>query len=109
MEKNKMINYYIIALILGVALLFIIVASYKVRKDHEDNLHLVVEKRIKEAARECFLNEECEGKITLEDLYEKDYLNVQIDPVSKENMNSDLCIEFEEKEIRFCEDEEVND
>jgi len=106
MEKNKMINVYIIVLMFSVALIFIVIAAIKVRGEHVDNLYLVVEKRIKEAAKDCFLNEDCEGQITLKDLYDKEYLDIQIDPVTKENMNEDLCLEYIEEKIEYCEVEE---
>ena len=109
MERNKKLKLYIVISIICVALLFVIYAAYKVRRDHVKNLHLVVEKKIKEAAKDCFLKEECEGKITLGELYDKEYLEIQIDPVTKENMDTDLCIEYIDETIEFCEEAPEDD
>ena len=102
MEKDKKINIIIFCL----AAIFIIViglAGYKVKQNHNDKLYLVVHKKIKEQAKECFVKKECEGRITLLDLYEKSYLDTVINPVTKENMDENICLEYIDEEVFFCD------
>jgi len=104
MEKRKMTKAYVILFIIGIALLFVIIAAVKVWQQHIDNLHLVVEKEIKEAAKDCFLKEECQGEITLQELYDKEYLDIQIDPVTKENKDNSICLKYINGEVEFCKE-----
>lgn len=101
MEKPKKIKIFLIALsVFFVVLLF--VAGYKNVKDHHDKEYLVVYNKIKEAAKTCYLKGDCDGKIKLKDLYDKNYLAKQIDPVTKEDMSEDICLEYVNKEVKLC-------
>lgn len=101
MEKKR-INIIIYSLVGFVAVLLII-SAYKNLNDHHEKEYLVVHNKIKEAAKNCYLDGKCKGKITLKDLYDKEYLEIQIDPVTKENMNEKICIEYTNKEVKFCD------
>lgn len=59
--------------------------TYKVYQEHQKKLLLVSEKRITEAAYKCFLEEQClDSKITLNKLYEYNYLEEEANPLTKE-------------------------
>lgn len=101
MEKTKLnyLIYFIIAL--GTIVLFM--SAYKAEKIHEEKLMLVINNKIKEAAKECYLKKECVNNIKLQDLYDKKYIEEVINPVSKEVMDSKLCLEYKNEKIIFCD------
>ena len=101
MEKIRLsyLIYFIIAL--GTIILF--VSAYKAEKIHEEKLMLVINNKIKEAAKECYLKKECVNNIKLQDLYDKKYIEEVINPVSKEVMDSKLCLEYKNEKIIFCD------
>lgn len=99
MEKKKTNLIYVI---IGTFVILLIYATYKTIDNHHEKEYQVVNSRILEAAKECFLKEECKGQIILKDLYDKNYLKTQIDPVSKEDVDPNKCIEFKDNEASFC-------
>ena len=51
-------------------------------------------------AKKCFLDEKCEGnQTTLQQLYDLNYLNKQVNPISKKYYNSSSIIKYENKKI----------
>lgn len=71
-----------------------------VKKDHEEKLIKVTENRIKEAAKKCFIDNKCENnKTTLQDLYDKKYLDEQVNPITKKYYDSSSEIEYKNKKI----------
>lgn len=82
--------------------LLLFVAAYKSLNDHQKKEYLVVYNKIKEAAKVCYLKEDCKGQITLKDLYDKKYLERLVDPVTKEDMDESICLEYKNKEVKFC-------
>ena len=84
----------------AIAVIFMIIAiptTYKIIKNYHSKSYLVVEKKITEAARKCYLEEKCSGdKITLKDLYDNNYLDVVIDPVTKKIYDDSLEIKKSE-------------
>ena len=101
MEKKKTINI-IIYIITGLIIILMVMGAYKAEKKHQDKLRLVVNEKIKEAAKECYFKKECEAKITLKDLYDKGYLEKLFDPVTKENMDENICLEYLNDKVKFC-------
>lgn len=100
MEKIKF--SYFIYLIAALVITILIVSVYKAEKNHEEKLYTVINSKIKEAALECYLNKECSDKIVLEELYEKGYLKELFDPVTKERLDNNLCIEYIKEEMKLC-------
>lgn len=100
MEKIKLNHIIIFIIIVSVTLLLI--SAYKAEKKHEEKLMLVINNKIKEAAKECYLKKECTEKITLQNLYDKKYLEELINPITKEVMDKDICIEYLDEKINFC-------
>lgn len=71
--------------------------------NHNEKAMLVVNSKILETATKCYLEEKCKDEITLNDLYEKEYLTEElINPLTKENMDKNMCIKFGEVEAVFC-------
>jgi len=99
MVKKKINIWYLVILLI---IIILIIGIYKAINEHQEKEYLVVNNKILESAKECYLKGDCEGEITLKYLYEKEYLVVQVDPVTKENINEDMCITFKEDTAVFC-------
>lgn len=82
MNSNKIVIYITI---IACLLLIGCPTLYKVINQNHERLYEVNHKLIIEAAKKCFYDNKCENnKITLKELYEKDYLEKGIiDPVTK--------------------------
>lgn len=89
----------ILAIILVVCLISLTI--YKLNKRHEDKLYDVLYSKIKYEAKQCFLDKKCESTMTLEELYNKKYLEVQYDPISKEELNSKIEIKITDEKIEI--------
>lgn len=83
----------ILITIISCTLVIMIPTIYKVLIDHRNKLYLSVEKEIKEAAEKCWDEKKCQNEtITLKELYSLDYLEKQIDPISKKVYEEDSLI-----------------
>jgi len=102
MEKDKKGINFFICFITGILLVIIVVSAFKAHEMHQERLMRVVNGKIKETALTCYLLGDCEGKITLEELYELTDLERIIDPITNTYMNEELCIDFIDDEIVFC-------
>ena len=98
MEKKKNI---IKVLIIITLILIIVFTIYKLNKKHEEKLYDVLYSEIKYKANKCYLDKKCESTITLKELYEKEYLSTQYDPISKEELNNNIKIVIKENEIKI--------
>ena len=96
MEINK--YHILIIIIVGIGIL----GMYEVNKSSIEKSYLVVENKIKEAGKKCFLEDKCEEKFTLNDLIEKGYIKEAIDPITKEDIDKNKCLKYENNEIIFC-------
>lgn len=77
-------KYIIFLTIIAILLIVSIPTLYKVIKNYHNKLYTVVEKEITEAAIRCWNKQDCnKDTILLKDLYELDYLEKQINPVTK--------------------------
>lgn len=93
MNKNyrRIINIGIIIIITIV----LVPAAYKTNKSHRDKLYSSLEAKIIETALKCYNKEECENKkITLQELYDKEYLEKVINPLNNEYINPNSYIEI---------------
>ena len=85
-----------------IATLIVGVTAYKVLDNHSAKLLLVEEKYLIETAKKCINDGNCTGeKITLQDLYDLNYLNKQANPVTKEYYNSESYIEKKDTNYTF--------
>ena len=84
----------------SIAVIFIIIAIptiYKIIKNYNSKAYLVVEKKIVEAAKKCYQEDKClEDEITLKDLYDNEYLDTMVNPVTKKKYPEDLKIKRSE-------------
>lgn len=79
--------------IISCILVIMVPTIYKVLTDHRNKLYSSVEKEIKEAAEKCWNEEKCEKDIiTLKELYLLNYIDKQIDPISKKVYQEDSSI-----------------
>ncbi len=95
MEKNKIkifIPVIIIICLLGITV-------YKIIKNREENLYKSFYGEIKYAAKQCFLKENCKANTTLKELYDLKYLEVQYDPVTKEILDENINIEYNNEDV----------
>ena len=90
MNRNKVIiNITIVAIIL----IILIPTVYNIIKKHNDRLIMVTEKRIEEAAKNCYLKDICkDNKITLKVLYDNKYLEKESNPITKEYYNEESYV-----------------
>ena len=90
MNRNKVIiNITIVAIIL----IILIPTVYNTIKTHNDRLIKVTEKRIEEAAKDCYLKDICkDNKITLKVLYDNKYLEKESNPITKEYYNEESYV-----------------
>ena len=93
-----------ISSIMAILLLIILISLtiYKLNKKHEDKLYDVLYSKIKYEAKECFLDKKCESTIVLEELYNKKYLEIQYDPITKEELNPKLEIKITDEKIEIA-------
>ena len=92
----------ITATVIIIVSLVIGVTTYKVLDEHNDKLIKVEEKYIIETAKNCLNEKKCSGsKITLQTLYDLDYLNVEANPVTKEYYNPNSYVEITDANYTF--------
>lgn len=91
---KKSINIILIIIIL---LLFIVPGIIYIKKNHNKNLWLVLEKEIIEAKDKCVNEDICQDdKITIKYLIEHKYLEKVYDPITKEAINDASYVEGKE-------------
>ena len=92
----------ITATVIIIVSLVIGVTTYKVLDEHNDKLIKVEEKYIIETAKNCLNEKKCSGsKITLQTLYDLDYLNVEANPVTKEYYTPNSYVEINDANYTF--------
>ena len=100
-KKTNKSSKFITIIFLGIIVLVICLTVYKLNKKHEDKLYNVLYSEIKYAANQCFLKKECESSITLNELYEKKYLDIKFDPITKEELNGEIKININAEKIEI--------
>ncbi len=90
------------SIILLTILIITSVTSYKVIKENNAKKIMVTEKRIIEAAKECWNTGKCTDDIvTLEKLYAEHLLAQEIDPITKEIYNIKSYVERSDNNYQF--------
>lgn len=96
---NKWIISATIIIIFG---LVIGVTSFKVVSKHNEKLLLVEEKYIIETAKKCKIEKKCNNDtITLKELYDLNYLEKEVNPVTKEYYSMDAYVTLKNNEYVF--------
>ena len=97
--SNKRVIILTIAIIGG---MIFIPTVYKIYKQHNENLILVVEKEFAYYAKECFLSDECGSIVTLKELYDKGYIKDKLtNPITKKYYDEDSSIDLDTKKINL--------
>lgn len=99
----KRMNKYV-SIVVTVIVIFLIsgVSIYKVIKNHNDKLLLVESNYIIMKAKDCYNKKECSSEeITLQELYEKNYLERQVNPVTKEYYNESSYVKINGAKSEF--------
>lgn len=100
-KKTSKLNKTVTIIFLLVLIILAILTIYKLNKKHEEKLYDVLYSEIKYYANQCFLKKECESEITLKELYEKEYLGTQYDPITKEELNKETKIIIKDEKIEI--------
>ena len=101
MNRNKVIVYLTI---ISILLIISIPTVYNIVKKHNDRLIMVTEKRIEEAAKDCYLKDICkDNKITLKVLYDNNYLEKESNPITKEYYNENSYVLVKNNTYTFKE------
>lgn len=98
-NKNKVFItitlFIIIASILGITI-------YKVMNTHNEKLLLVKSEYIIEKAKNCLNEKKCTGtKVTLKTLYDLGYIDIQVNPVTKEYYKESAYVLKEDNNYTF--------
>lgn len=97
--KQKTINIILITFII---ILIIIPSIYYVKKSHNDELWLVVNKEVIEAANKCRNENVCNDNIvTLKFLIDNGYLDKEYDPITKEAISTSSYVDFNTNEFKI--------
>ncbi len=84
----------------SLVVLVITTSTVKLTKLHEERLIYSMQSRVEYYAKRCFLEDKCKGDITLNTLYENQYLKELIHPVTKEVLNENMKIQFVNNEVK---------
>lgn len=98
MEKKKL-NKISNTILIIVLIILTIITIYKINKHHEDKLYNVLYSKIEYASNKCYLENQCKDNFTLNDLYEKKYLETQYDPISKEELDNNIKIKIKDDKV----------
>lgn len=96
MENKEVSNSLIISIILLLIVAIIVTKTVMVvNQRHDDKSLYSMKSNIEYYAKRCYLENKCEGTITLNDLYTKGYIRKQVvNPVTKEVLNPNITINY---------------
>ena len=84
---------WITSTVIIIVVLIVGFTTYKVLDEHNEKLTEVEEKYLIETTKKCLNEKKCSGdKITLQTLYDLNYMDFQADPVTKEYYNPESYI-----------------
>ena len=92
----KMLKIVNIILFIIAILLIVLPTFYVVKKEYNDNLWLVTNKKVIEAANRCRNEDKClESKVTITTLKENGYLDLVVNPITKEVINPESYVDLD--------------
>ena len=101
MEKKRISNLAII--IITLILIGVIVITKTViviNEQHEERQIYSMHTSVEYYAKRCYLEEKCNGTVTLQTLYDNEYLKEEVvNPITKEVINHNLEIKYENDNI----------
>lgn len=99
--NNRKAIFLTFIIILGMV---VVPTIYKIYKNHNDNLLLVVEKEFMYQAKKCFNEDKCSNIVTLKDLYDNDYLEDKLtNPINKKFYDESSSINVETEEMNLID------
>ena len=97
--NNKKVIILTLFTILG---MIIAPTIYKINKNHQEKLLLVVEKELLYQASLCYRNDDCKSVVKLKDLYDKDYIKEKLtNPITKKYYSEDSYIDLNAQELKL--------
>ena len=97
--NNKRVIIFTIVVVL---IILIVPTAFKIYKEHNDKLIMVVEKEFLYQAEKCFKENNCSEMIYLSDLYEKEYIEEKLfNPINKKYYSLDSYVNLKNKEIKL--------
>ena len=102
MEKKKTIsNLWIIVITLSIIILIVGIKTIVVIKEqHEERALYSMRTSVAYYAKRCYLEEKCNGVVTLQTLYDNEYIKEEVvDPITKEVIDHNLEIRYENDNI----------
>ena len=104
MERNMSNKKVVILTVAIIAGMLIIPTIYKVHIEHNNRLIKVVEKEFLYYAKKCYYENACSSTVTLNDLYEKGYINEELaNPITKKYYDTSSYVDIKTEEITFIE------
>ena len=102
LEKNDILTYIAFFCLIAVITIPTVIT---VNREHQKRILHVTITRIKESAERCFNREECEGdRVTLRELYKKNFLEPVSNPITMEYYNENSYVIIDEYgNIEFIE------
>lgn len=101
MKTKRISNFSLISIAIVASFFIIIITTItKIRDNQNDKLLYAMESKIKYYAKRCYLENNCDGEITLKELYNKKYLKEEIvNPVTKEILDGNIKINYFNNEV----------
>ena len=94
--SNKSLIFLTIVLLIAV---IVVATLLKITEIHDERLIYAMESKISYYAKRCYLEGNCDGDVTLADLYDRGYLEEIVNPVTKEIISKDTIISYNDNEI----------
>lgn len=96
----KISNFFIfISTICILTIIVITDTTIKINEHHEEKLIYAMESKIQVKAKRCYLENKCNGVVTLDYLYKNNYLDEIVNPVTKEIINPNTTVEYKDNNI----------
>jgi hypothetical protein len=103
MNNNKIV---IFISVIAFALIITIPTLININTKHKDNIYKSITLKIEESAKKCVIEEKCKGdKIFIKELYDKKYLEKQINPYNKKYINENSYVTKKGNKYKFIETE----
>lgn len=98
----KVSRFTIIIIVISLLVALVITATtIELNQRHEERLIYAMETKIEYYAKRCYLENNCKDEITLQDLYDRDYLDEVIHPVTKEILDPTIKIEYIDDKVNI--------
>ena len=92
---GKISNFTIFSLtIISLVAIIIISSIIKINNIHDEKLIFAMKSKVEYFAERCYLENNCSGEITLNTLYERNYITEVVNPVTKEIIDSNTKINY---------------